>query len=87
MHSIEFYTNKINELEDKLYNKDIEINLLKKQLRQQKAELEVARNLINSYYEEDKHDVNKFLANAKEQQLSDNAKRFVHDIERGLKNE
>lgn len=84
MHTIEFYTNKIKELEDSLYNKDIEINLLKKQLRQQKAELEVARTLINSYYEEDKHDINKYLANAKEQELSENAKRFVRDIEKGV---
>jgi uncharacterized protein YlxW (UPF0749 family) len=50
-----------------------EYETLKKEVRQLRAENEVMRNIINSYESECK--------------LSDNAKRFVHDIERGLENE
>ena len=64
-----------------LYEKLEEYEELKKENRKLKAELEVARKIINSYYQEGKHDVNKYLENAKEQkELSDNAKKFVQDI-------
>ena len=64
-----------------LYEKLEEYEELKKENKKLKAELEVARKIINSYYEEGKHDVNKYLENAKEQrELSDNAKKFVQDI-------
>ena len=49
-----------------------------------KQELEVARNLIDSYYQENKHDLNKYLAERKEQELSDGAKKFVQDITKGV---
>ena len=62
----------------------IEYKLENKRLKQ---ELEVARNLIDSYYQENKHDLNKYLAEKKEQELSDGAKQFIRDIERGLKDE
>lgn len=71
-----------------LYEKLERYEELKKENRKLKAELEVARNLINSYYEENKHDVNKYLSNAKEQkELSDNAKRFVEDIIKEISDE
>ena len=64
-----------------LYEKLEDYEALKKENRKLKAELEVAKKIINSYYEEGKHDVNKYLENAKEQkELSDNAKKFVQDI-------
>ena len=64
-----------------LYEKLEEYESLKKENRKLKAELEVARKIINSYYEEGKHDVNKYLENAKEQkELSEGAKQFVQDI-------
>ena len=65
-----------------------EYESLKKENRKLKAELEVARKIINSYYQEDKHDINKYLENAKEQKsLSDNAKQFIQDIIKELDNE
>ena len=71
-----------------LYEKLEKYEELKKENRKLKAELELARNLINSYYEENKHDVNKYLSNAKEQkELSDNAKRFVEDIIKEISDE
>lgn len=71
-----------------LYEKLEKYEELKKENRRLKAELEVARNLINSYYEENKHDMNKYLSNAKEQkELSDNAKRFVEDIIKEISDE
>ena len=64
-----------------LYEKLEEYEELKKENKKLKAELEVARKIINSYYEEGKHDVNKYLENAKEQkELSEGAKQFVQDI-------
>jgi len=64
-----------------IYEKLEDYEALKKENRKLKAELEVAKKIINSYYEEGKHDVNKYLENAKEQkELSDNAKKFVQDI-------
>ena len=47
-----------------------ELEAIKKENRQLKAENEVMRNIINSYESKCK--------------LSDGAKRFVHDIERGI---
>jgi len=71
-----------------LYEKLEKYELLKKENRKLKAELEVARKIINRYYQEDKHDINKYLENAKEQKsLSNNAKRFVQDIVKELDNE
>lgn len=71
-----------------LYQKLEKYEELKKENRKLKAELEVARKIINSYYQEGKHDVNKYLENAKEQQeLSDGAKRFVQDIIKEQNNE
>ena len=65
-----------------------EYESLKKENRKLKAELEVARKIINSYYQEDKHDINKYLENAKEQKsLSDNAKQFIQNIIKELDNE
>ena len=61
-----------------------ELSDLKKEVRQLRAENEVARKIINSYYQEDKHDINKYLAKAKEEKgLSEGAKKFVHDIAEG----
>lgn len=71
-----------------LYQKLEKYELLKKENRKLKAELEVARKIINSYYQEDKHDINKYLENAKEQKsLSDNAKQFIQDIVKEINNE
>ena len=62
-----------------------ELSQLKKENRELKAQNQVMRKIIDSYYEEDKHDVNKYLAKAKEQrELSEKAKKFVQDIERGV---
>lgn len=54
---------------DKKRQEDL-IKELKKENRQLKAENEVMRNIINSYESECK--------------LSEGAKRFVHDIEKGV---
>jgi len=57
------------------------ISRLEHENKRLKEELEVARKIIDSYYREEKYDVNKYLEKAKEQrELSDNAKRFVQDI-------
>lgn len=61
-----------------------ELAELKKDNEQYRIENEIMRNLINNYYEKGKHDVNKYLADAKQKrELSDNAKRFVRDIIEG----
>ena len=86
-HSEKWLEQKINQLEDKIFNLETENSLLKKQLKRKENELEIARRLINSYYEENKHDVNKYLEERKQEELSDGAKRFIHDIERGLYDE
>lgn len=83
-HSEKWIQKKIDEFEDKIFNLETENSLLKKQLKRKESELEVARALINSYYEEGKHNVNKYLEQRKKQELSDNAKRFIHDIGRGV---
>lgn len=71
-----------------LYEKLEKYELLKKENKRLKTELEVARKIINSYYQEDKHDINKYLENTKEQKsLSDNAKQFIQDIVKELDNE
>ena len=71
----------MEELEDKIFSLEVENFLLKKQLRKKESELQAARNLINSYYEQDKHDLNKYLAKVKVNiNLSDGAKQFVKDI-------
>ena len=69
-----------------------ELSSLKKENRELKAQNEVMRKIIDSYYQEDKHDVNKYLAKAKEQkELSEGAKNFVkyvcENLERGETNE
>lgn len=83
-HTDNWLQKKIDELEDKIFNLETENTLLKKQIRRKESELEVARRLINSYYEENKHNVNEYLAKRKEQELSDNAKQFVQDIVKGV---
>ena len=61
-----------------------QLHELKKENKELKAELDIARRLINSYYEENKHNVNEYLADRKEQELSDDAKRFVQDVAKGV---
>ena len=61
-----------------------ELQELKEENRRLKAANEVARSLINSYYQEDKHDINKFLEREKTYvELSDGAKKFIQDIVEG----
>ena len=55
----------------------------KLEIKRLKAENEVARALINSYYKEGKHDVNNYLKERKEAELSDGAKKFIKDIAEG----
>ena len=61
-----------------------ELSRLKKENQQLKNENETMRNLINSYYQEDKHDLRKFMKNKKQLELSDGAKQFVRDIARQI---
>ena len=71
----------MEELEDKIFSLEVENFLLKRQLRKKESELQTAINLINSYYEQDKHDLNKYLSKVKVNvNLSDGAKQFVKDI-------
>lgn len=61
-----------------------ELSRLKRENQQLKTENETMRNLINSYYQEDKHDLRKFMKNKKQLELSDGAKQFVRDIARQI---
>lgn len=81
-HSENWLQKKIDELEDKIFNLETENSLLKKQLKRKETELEVAKRLIDSYYQENKHDINKYIIERK--QLSKNGKQFVQDIAKGV---
>ena len=61
---------------DEIEEKDREIERLNN-------ELTIARRLIDEYYGKNKHNVNEYLKERKEQKLSEGARRLVHDIMEG----
>lgn len=61
---------------DEIEEKDREIERLNN-------ELTIARRLIDEYYGKNKHNVNEYLKERKEQRLSEGARRLVHDIMEG----
>jgi len=62
----------------------MELAELKKENKELKAANEVMQKIIDSYYQQDKHDLNKFLEREKKYgELSDGAKQFVKDIVEG----
>lgn len=71
-------------MEDKIYNLEVEIELLKQQLKRKDREIELANTLINSYYKENKHNVNRYLESRERQRLSENALRMICDIQKGV---
>lgn len=71
-------------MENRIYNLEIENQLLKQQLRRKEREVQLANDLINNYYKQNKHNVNEYLEYRKEQRLSDGARQMVHDIESGV---
>lgn len=77
----------LKEKNKKIFTLEIEKELAKQELDKKERELELANDLINNYYRKGKHDVNSYLSQRKEQELSDDAKRFIRDIERGLDDE
>lgn len=73
------------DMESKKFNLELEIELLKRQLKKKDEELKIAHDLINSYYQENKHDLSKYVMQHEKihSELSRGAKDFVRDVAEG----